>query len=139
VNKDGEVISLVEDISEEFNKFFISVFTNEGNESIPEAKWMYKGPTDEQLCDLEITEERVLSELERLRDDKAAGVDDLVPRFLSKIKRDISYPLTLLFQRIMEDREVPDEWREAKCGANIQEWEQRRSIQLQTSEPYWSD
>jgi len=26
---------------------------------------------------------------------------------------DISYPLTLLLQRILEDREVPDEWREA--------------------------
>jgi len=100
-------------MSEEFNKFFISVFTNEGNESIPEAEWMYrpKGPTDEQLCDLDITEERVLSKLERLRDDKAAGADDLVPRFLNKIKGDISYPLTLLFQRIME-REVPDECRE---------------------------
>jgi len=49
VNKDGEVISLAEDMSEEFNKFFISVFTNEGNESIPEAEWMYKGPTFEQL------------------------------------------------------------------------------------------
>jgi len=77
VNKDGEVISLAEDMSEEFNKFFISVFTNEGNESIPEAEWMYKGPMDEQLCDLDITEERVLSELVRLRDDKAAGADDL--------------------------------------------------------------
>ena len=68
---------------------------------------------DEQLCDLEITEERVLSEPERLRDDKAAGADDLVPRFLSKLKGGISYALTLLFQRIMEDREVPDEWRQA--------------------------
>jgi len=55
----------------------------------------------------------VLSELDRLRDDKAAGADDLVPRFLSKIKGGISYPLTLLFQTIMEEREVPDEWREA--------------------------
>jgi len=36
-----------------------------------------------------------VSELEKLRDDKAAGADDLVPRFLSKIKGDISYPLTL--------------------------------------------
>jgi len=61
VNKDGEVISLAEDMSEEFNKYFISVCTNEGNKNIPEAKWMYKGPTDEQLCDLEITEERVLT------------------------------------------------------------------------------
>jgi len=108
MNKDGEVISLVEDMSEEFNKFFISVFTNEGNESTPEAELMYKGPRDKQLCDLEITEKRVLCELERLRDDKAAGADDLVLRFLSKIKGGISYPLTLLFQRIMEDRV----WRE---------------------------
>ena len=38
------MISLAEDMCEEFNKFFISVFTNEGNESIPEAEWMYKGP-----------------------------------------------------------------------------------------------
>jgi len=65
VNKDGEVTSLAEDMSEEFNKFFISVFTKEGNESIPEAEWMYKGPKDQQLCDLEITEERVLRELDR--------------------------------------------------------------------------
>jgi len=34
VNKDGGVISLAEDMSDEFNKFFISVFTIEGNESI---------------------------------------------------------------------------------------------------------
>ena len=65
----------------------------------------------EQLCDLEITEERVLGELERLRDDKAAGANDLVPRLLNKIKWDISYPLTLLFQRIMGNREVSNEWK----------------------------
>jgi len=98
---------------EEFNKFFVSVFINEGSESIPEAEWMYKGTMDEQLCDIEITEERVISELQRLRDDKAVGADDLVPRFLNRIKGDISYPLTLLFQRVLEDGEVPDEWREA--------------------------
>jgi len=84
-------------MSVEFNKFCVSVFTNEGNESIPEAKQMYKGPTDEQQCHTEITKERVISKLERLRDDKAAGTDDLVPRFLNKIKGDISYPLTSLY------------------------------------------
>ena len=34
MNKDGEMISLAEDMSEDFNKFFISVFTNEGNEKL---------------------------------------------------------------------------------------------------------
>jgi len=72
----------------------VSLLIRVYNESIPEAEWMYKGPKDEQLCDLEITEEEVLSELERSLDDKAAGVDALVPRFLSKIKGYISYPLT---------------------------------------------
>ena len=54
VDKDGEVISLNKDMSEEFNKFFVSVFTNEGNESIPEAQWMYKGTMDEQLRDIHV-------------------------------------------------------------------------------------
>ena len=54
-----------------------------------------------------------MSELERLRDDNAVGADDLVPTFLNRIKGDISYPLTLLFQRVLEDGEVPDEWTEA--------------------------
>ena len=36
MDKDGaQVISLSKDMSEEFNRFFVSVFTNEGNESIP--------------------------------------------------------------------------------------------------------
>ena len=56
----------------------------------------------------------MISELERLKDDKAAGADDLVPRFLNRIKGDTSYPLiVVLSQRVFENGEVPDEWREA--------------------------
>jgi len=39
----------------------------------------------------------VISKLQRLRDDKAAGADDLVPRFLNKIKGDISYQKIISF------------------------------------------
>jgi len=38
VDKDVEVISLNKDMNEEFNKFFVSAFTNKGN---PKAEWMY--------------------------------------------------------------------------------------------------
>ena len=35
--------------------------------------------------------------LSNLREDKAAGADDLSPRFLLHIKEQISYPLFLIF------------------------------------------
>ena len=45
---------------------------------VPEADWMYK-ENDRGLCDIVITEKIVLEKLDGLRDDKAAGADDLVP------------------------------------------------------------
>jgi len=60
----------------------------------------------------------LVTSLERLSDGIAAGAGDLVPRLLNKVKGDISYPLTLLFQRVLEDGEVLDEWREANVVQN---------------------
>ena len=63
-------------MSQEFNKFFGSVFTKETSGEVPEADWMHK-ENDRGLCDIEITEKIVLEKLDGLRDDKAAGADDL--------------------------------------------------------------
>jgi len=41
------------------------------------------------LCDIKITEKNVLEKLDMLRDDKAAGADDLIPRFLNGIKHEL--------------------------------------------------
>jgi len=41
--------------------------------------------------------------------------DERAPRFLNGTKGGISCPLTLLFQKIMQDEEVPDDW----CEANV--------------------
>jgi len=35
------------------------------------------------LCDIFFDEETVMQKLEKLRNDKAAGADELVPRFLN--------------------------------------------------------
>jgi len=66
---------------EEFIKFFGSVFTKEKLGDNPEANLAYKG-NDNGICDILITEEIVMKKSDRLRDDKAAGAADLVPRFL---------------------------------------------------------
>jgi len=48
----------------------------------------------EFLTDINITKEKVSAKLDRLRDDKAAGADDLLPRFLNSIKKEIIFGLS---------------------------------------------
>jgi len=65
------------------------------------------------LCDISFDEASVLKSLEKLRDDKAACADELVPRFLNLIKQELACPLTTLFQSIMICESVTDDWKEA--------------------------
>ena len=55
----------------------------------------------------------VTKQLSRLRDDKASGPDELVPRFLNEIREGIVQPLTLLFKKVVEETEVPEDWKQA--------------------------
>jgi len=43
---------------------------------------------------LDINEEMVIEKLQKMRQDKVGGADELVPRLLILIKDEISYPLT---------------------------------------------
>ena len=51
--------------------------------------------------------------LNNLRDDKAAGPDELLPRFLVVISGEICVPLCKLFQKSLEDSVVPADWKDA--------------------------
>jgi len=83
------MVDSAEGMSQEFNKFFSSVFTKEMSGDVSEVVWTYKD-NGNGLCDIKITEKKVLDKLDRLRNDKAAeayaGADDLVPRFLNSTK-----------------------------------------------------
>ena len=54
-----------------------------------------------------------MSRLHKLKDDKAAGADELIPRFLNKIKLELARPLTMFFRKVMENEQVPGDWKEA--------------------------
>ena len=71
------MVDSAEEMSQEFNKFFSSVFTKETSGEVPEADWVYKD-NDNGLSDIVITEKIVSEKLDRLRDDKAAGVQDQI-------------------------------------------------------------
>ena len=66
------------------------------------------------LGGIDITQEMVTKQLSRLRDDKASGPGELVPRFLNEIREGIVQPLTLLFRKVVEETEVPEDWKQAK-------------------------
>ena len=65
------------------------------------------------MGDISFDEETVLQKLGKLRDDKAAGPDELVPRFLNLIKQELACPPTILFWSIMQSESVPDDWKVA--------------------------
>jgi len=90
VNDQNVVVDSAEEMSQEFNKFFSSVFTKERTGEVPEANWVYN-ENENGLNDIDITEEKGSAKLDKLRDDKAAGADDLLPRFLNILHQEGDY------------------------------------------------
>ena len=93
----GNLVESSEGMSELFNEAFGIVFTKENLSDIPEARLVCPDKGGIGLCDISFDEASVLESLEKLRDDKAAGADELVPRFLNLLKQELACPLTTLF------------------------------------------
>ena len=51
-----------------------------------------------------------------MRQDKAGGADELVPRLLILIKDEISYLLTVLFKKSLAQGVVPEDWKRASVS-----------------------
>ena len=80
---------------------------------VPEADWVYADNKPLGLCNIELTERIVSEKLDRLRDDKAAGSDDLLPGFLNAVKQEIVCPLVILYKKVLRDEPVSNDWKEA--------------------------
>ena len=65
------------------------------------------------LCDITIDDIQVMQILDKLREDNAAGADELVPRFFSKIRHQLARPLSTLFNNIIKSGQVTADWKEA--------------------------
>ena len=80
-------------IAETFNAYFTSVFTREDVSSLPDPVDILTDTDDKKLLDVEFTMEDMKEQLEKLRVDKAAGVDGLSPRCLIEIRNEIVHPM----------------------------------------------
>jgi len=67
------------------------------------------------LKDLEITPEKIISKITKLKENKSPGIDSIVPTILKRVANDISSPLCTIFRKSLDTGQVPDSW---KC-ANV--------------------
>src|SRR6218665_931811 len=59
------------------------------------------------------TKENVVEKLKQLKTDKGPGIDELHPKFLHDVRKEIGEVLAQIFNKSMQTGDVPQEWRDA--------------------------
>ena len=82
-----------QDMTEEFNEYFASVFKQEDVASMPDAKQFFNGSANDFVKDVLVTEEKIRNKLNKLKVDKAVRADEMSPRLLTECQEeDLSSP-----------------------------------------------
>ena len=105
--KDGTTASTPEEKAEALNEFFASVFTDERLENIPEESTEFLG---NYLRNFIISEEDVRKKLDKLNAGKTPGPDKWHPLLLKSVADLISLPLSILFQKSLNEGILPSQW-----------------------------
>jgi len=116
IKDNGDVISVTQDITEELNDFFSSVFTREDTSRTPQVVNVFQGAPSEELNELHITPAEVDRLLGKLRDDKAAGADNILPKLLREVREEIAYPVSCIFRKSLQEGVIPDDWKVANVS-----------------------
>ena len=108
---DGSFTSTDEEIAEELNKQYSSVFTKETIDNMPNfvAKTLLTDP----LSTITIIKDDIAKILKTLHPRKAAGLDAIHPAVLREIADIISKPLQIIYQRSLDYAILPKKWLQA--------------------------
>jgi hypothetical protein len=114
--QDGSVrkTSNVLERAEKMSEYFSSVYTQEPDDEINIESCELVLP---KLSVMTVTEELVLKKLLNLNSSKSPGPDNIHPRVLKEIGKEICTPLTMLFNNSIEMAKIPDEWKLADVTA----------------------
>ena len=100
--------------SDLFADYFDSVFTKEPDGAMPNFE---KRNFEDELCDIDITEDMVLKKFKKLKINKSPGPDQMHPRVLKEISLSILKPVTKIFQTSIRTKTVPAKWKHANVSA----------------------
>ncbi|CAK1585828.1 unnamed protein product [Parnassius mnemosyne] len=108
---DNKVAKSGTEIANLFANHFSSIYTETTN--IMTANFKQKSNVT-QLSKLKISETDVLKIIKTLDTQKGAGPDSIPPIFVKRCGPKIAFPLTLIFNRSLEDGMFPEEWKKAR-------------------------
>ena len=110
---DGELVNSGEEMSKIMNEYFLTVFTQETVQDVPEAEQVFNGEENDKLVDIIITKDIVEQEIDKLKKFKSPGPDEVYPRVLKECKEVISEALVSVFRKSLDSSKVPLMWRQA--------------------------
>ena len=108
--QDGSKICDPREIANALNKQFISVFTVADNAPLPDPP-QYE--IQKSMPPINITKVDVETRLKKINPNKSTGPDGVPPRLLKETYAVLSHPLTLLFQKSLNTKSIPQDWKEA--------------------------
>ncbi len=122
LNDKGEMIDDNQEMCKILNKFFSSVFTREevGSMPVPERRTntiTLKEIDVESLCEIKITKEKIVNEINCMKRNKTGGEDGYNSCFIKEIVTEIAEPLELLYKKLLEDSVIPQDWKNANITA----------------------
>lgn len=111
--EEGSMIDTAEEMSEALNRYFITVFTKERLDNVPDGEKLFRGEETAGLTDINISREDINRKIDRLKITKAPGPNEIFPRVLNECKAKISGQLTEAFRTSLDTGEMPASWRQA--------------------------
>ena len=116
IDDNGEIIYAKDDKSkaDQFQSYFGGVYTKEPDGNMP---LFDERQYEEAIDKLIISEEIILKKLKKLKTNKSPGPDKVHPRVLNEIADEICKPLQIIFQKSLDSKTLPSEWKHAQVTA----------------------
>ena len=67
----------------------------------------------EKLDSIIFTDEYVIKAISEFKENKSAGIDEINSTYAINIKEIVAKPLRILFNKSLQENEIPDEWKTA--------------------------
>ena len=108
---DGSLADSDKEKANILSDFFTSVFTREDLTHIPDISPPYNGVPLESVQAPPVI---VANKLKQLRPDSSPGPDEIHPKVLKELAESLSVPLSIIFQKSLDEACVPTPWKEAE-------------------------
>lgn len=113
----GEMAETDSQKADTLNQFFASVFTRENLNDIPKLPECSRSKGVSLNQDIDVTAQTVEKKLKELNANKAQGPDLIPPRVLKELSKELSIPLSKLYNKSIETGKIPGDWKSAEVTA----------------------